>query len=451
MRDNFNKQRKELKMKAIGLTLVAVVAGIAASAEPMNYHVVDAGKEPPAVGKDASLLCGQVAPRRVVVMVQNHADPGTDIPMMALSDALTAHLSGRGFQIVNPYNSVGTNQNRTVFGEKTPDVSTMELARKLDAEGVVTASVLEFLDSTLGTPAHTHRYSIRVACNLADADTGAAICGDVVAMESPKYTNAQVAANRRKYLGDLLYAVAGECAARLESKAAGKPWGTAAGDGKKKFVLQEEFNSVVAGIKAELFTLRGAVGRNADIDGLKSEIGKMREELARHIAEAQARKAKKGFFSMSDLDEAINGLVAQMKADANFRQNYDIALKKANRIPLVVLGNIADETGGEDGVQGLTNLLAAARVTARVALFKSSIFDVKVDEEAVDIGARIVASGNSAFEDEELMTTFKKHSSPDFYLVGDLRFFKNENMHRLRLAIHSLLDGKVVWEGTIDK
>ena len=70
-------------------------------------------------------------PRRVVLVVQNHAAPGASIPMMALTDAITAKLAGRGFHVVNPYNSVGVNQNRDVRGEKTPDVSAMELARKL--------------------------------------------------------------------------------------------------------------------------------------------------------------------------------------------------------------------------------------------------------------------------------------------------------------------------------
>ncbi|MBP5284556.1 MAG: hypothetical protein ILO34_00415, partial [Kiritimatiellae bacterium] len=85
----------------------------------------------------------------VALVVQNHTAAGAKIPMMALTDALTAKLSGSGFMVINPYNSVGVNQNRSAAGEKTPDVSAMDLARELGADGAITASVIEFLETTL--------------------------------------------------------------------------------------------------------------------------------------------------------------------------------------------------------------------------------------------------------------------------------------------------------------
>ena len=53
--------------------------------------------------------------RKVALVVQNHAAPGANIPFMALTDALTAKLSGCGLQVINPYNAVGVNQNRTAL------------------------------------------------------------------------------------------------------------------------------------------------------------------------------------------------------------------------------------------------------------------------------------------------------------------------------------------------
>ena len=38
-------------------------------------------------------------PRKVALVVQNHAALGANIPIIALSDALTAKLSGRGLQV----------------------------------------------------------------------------------------------------------------------------------------------------------------------------------------------------------------------------------------------------------------------------------------------------------------------------------------------------------------
>ena len=90
----------------------------------------------------------RVQPHKVALIVQNHAAPGARIPMAALTDALTAKLSGKGFQVINPYNAVGENENRTVVGEALPKVTAIELAQGLGADGAVTASVIEFLDTT---------------------------------------------------------------------------------------------------------------------------------------------------------------------------------------------------------------------------------------------------------------------------------------------------------------
>ena len=171
-------------------------------------------------GQKASAI---VVPRKVVLVVQNHAG-GAEIPMMALTDALTAKLSGRGFQVINPYNVLGVNQNRSVIGETIPASSALELARGCRADGLVTASVLDFLDSPIGTPPVLHQFSVRISISLADAGSGAVVCGETVKMKSQKYTNNQVAQNRLEYLGDLLHAAAEECATKLEANQAVRAW-----------------------------------------------------------------------------------------------------------------------------------------------------------------------------------------------------------------------------------
>jgi len=333
-------------------------------------------------------------PRRVALVVQNHAAPGVSIPMMALTDAITAKLAGRGFHVVNPYNSVGVNQNRDVRGEKTPEVSAMELARKLGAQGAVTASVIEVLDSTFGTPPTMHQYSLRMSLSLADARSGAAVCGETVYAESPKYTNNQVAQNKSKYLGSLMYAVAEECASRLEKKADGIDW---------------EIPEVVES-KEDPFVKRKYF--DSTIRGMADEIKSLRREVS-----------------------ALHGLVEKIL-------ERDEAKKKGS-------GELS-LTEGSSGHPELGNLLASARVDIRVMLFKSALFDVKEDEERVALAKRIIDSGNSPLEDKELMAALKRHGSPDFYCVGDLRYFKGSKVYRLRIAMHSLWTGKIVWEDTVD-
>ena len=109
--------------------------------------VVDKTPKRRAKARDEKHPLPPTAVRKVALVVQNHAAPGVEIPFMALTDALTAKLSGCGLQVINPYNTIGVNLNRTAAGEKMPEVSAMEIARKLKADGAITASVLEFFDS----------------------------------------------------------------------------------------------------------------------------------------------------------------------------------------------------------------------------------------------------------------------------------------------------------------
>ena len=334
-----------------------------------------------------------VVPRKVALIVQNHAG-GAEIPMMALTDALTAKLSGHGFQVINPYNVVGVNQNRSVVGEKTPDVSALELARGCRADGLVTASVLDFLDSTLGTPPVLHQFSVRISISLADAVTGAVVCGETVKMKSPKYTNNQVVQNRLEYLGDLLHAAAEECAAKLEANQAVRAW--------RPTPLPPPPPPPQTVVPAPPAT---------------------------------------------SLDRKVDSLVGEMLLNPQFVKNYgESKARQDERLPIVVLGGIENKSGNAE----LKDLIESAGERFRVKLFNSKLFEVKDDGVLVTLAKRIVTSGNSPLEDGELMSALKQHGSPDFFVTGDLKRLTDLDgvgYYKLRLAIHSLTTGKIVWEG----
>ena len=346
-------------------------------------------------------------PRRVALVVQNHAARGAEIPFMALTEALAAKLSGREFQVINPYNSYGENLNRTSQGEALPETSAMAVARQLGADGAVTASVLEFLDSTIGTPPKVHQFSIRISLNLADAQTGAVICGETIKQKSPKYTNNQVAQNKPEYLGDLMYAAAEECAQRLEAKALAVNW------------------------RPSLPPTRGNIGvldrrglvRGAGVEG-------------------------KYVLTPSDLEEAVKVLLSAMCKDVIFIDAHNAAKASSGKTTIAVNGGIVNMTGDS----GYDGLVGAADATLRVLMRDTSLFDVKDDAVAAAMAKRIITSGNSPLENGEPMAWLKQHGSPDFYVVGDLRKFvdfEKRTTYRVHLAIHSLANGKVAWEGLL--
>lgn len=341
----------------------------------------------PAVAAMTAFVAVAQEPRKVALVVQNHA-PGAGIPFMALTDALTAKLSGRGFQVINPYNSVGVNQNRSVIGEKTPEVSAMELARSLRADGAITASIMEFLDTTIGTPPLLHQFSMRISLNLADAQTGAAVCGETIKLKSPKYTNNQVAQNKPEYLGDLMQAAAEECAERLEKNSAAKSWNPTP----------------------------------PPPPPAKPALG-------------------------TSLDHKVDALVKEMLLNPQFVKNYEESKAKLDGcLPIAVIGGIDNRSGNTNQ----NDLVEAAGERFRVRLFNSKLFEVKDDGVLVSLAKRIVASGNSPLEDGEIMGALKQHGSPNFFVAGDLKRLTDLDgigYYKLRLAIHNLSTGKIVWEG----
>ena len=372
-------------MKRLIVPMCALATALAVAAQTQKVTVT---LESPSAQTDAQKCVHPATPMKVALIVQNHIPAKVGIPMMALTDALTAKLSGRGFQVINPYNAVGKNQNRNALGEKTPDLSAIKLARQLRADGAITASVIEFLDSTIGTPPILHQYSIRISLNLADAQTGAAICGETIKLKSPKYTNNQVKTNRQEYLSDLMYAAAEECAAKLEANPAVKNW--------------------------------------------------MPEPPPDRPAPPPPG---------TSLDHKVDSLVQEMLINPQFVKNYEESkAKQGDRLPIAVIGGVENKSGNAD----LNDLIEAAGERFRVKLFNSKLFEVKDDGVLVALAKRIVASGNSPLEDGEIMGALKQHGSPDFFVAGDLKRLTDLDgigYYKLRLALHSLSTGKIVWEG----
>lgn len=373
---------------------VFVIAGIFA------LQTVYAGKD----NESVSVESVDKPPCKVALIVQNHAAPSAQIPMVALTDALTAKLSGRGFRVINPYNAYGKNLNRTVVGEKLPETAAIEIAKKLKADGAIMASVLELLDSTSGTPVFLHQYSVRVTLSLVDTQSGAAVCGETIKVKSPKYTNNQVKQNKLEYLGDLMYAAAEECANKLEQNPAVKGWKPSS------------------------------------------------PPLPRPAPQSPPPA---GSLTLADIDSAVQKLIAKMRMNSVFRTNYDKAQSAIGRLPLAIVAGIIDMTKGRSASGNLSDLLAAGSQGVRMTFVNSGLFEAKDDTLVTTISDRIIKSGNSPLEDGELMSALKQHGSPDFYIVGDMMYFSEGKLdkYRLRLALHNLHTGKIVFEDvlTIEK
>ena len=200
-------------MKTKLMALLATSA-FAAAAQSQKITVTVENETPPPPAQT----------RRVALVVQNHCSSNVRLPLSALADTLVARLAGNGFAVVNPANSIGVNQNRSAHGETMPDASATELARMLNAEGVVTAALQEFTSETIGNPARAYRLRARVTASLYDGAMGAAVCGVTVTARSPQYTVAKVKADNAALYEEMLHAAAKSCADQLKQKVAATNW-----------------------------------------------------------------------------------------------------------------------------------------------------------------------------------------------------------------------------------
>lgn len=150
--------------------------------------------------------------------------------------------------------------------------------------------------------------------------------------------------------------------------------------------------------------------------------------------------------TMYDLESSAQMLIQKMLAHPQFAVNYNAAkVFKGGKSPVAVVGNIANKTA--ERIQGR---LDAVGETVRSALYNSSLFEVKDDEANGAILSRITGGSDGGLEDGALVQAMGTQESPDFIVLGDFRHFADVggyHTYRLRLAIHNLRTGKVVWEG----
>ena len=156
--------------------------------------------------------------RRVVLVVQNHTSDVQSLPMAAVADSFAANLSAGNLRVINPHNVIGVNQNRTAQGEAMPEASALGLAHMLGADGVITASILEFTGEDIGVPAIAHTLKVRLAVNLADAATGETVCGVQDVAVSRNVTVEKLKADTATEYERLLHEAVAKCSSELLSK-----------------------------------------------------------------------------------------------------------------------------------------------------------------------------------------------------------------------------------------
>lgn len=189
----------------------------------------------------------------------------------------------------------------------------------------------------------------------------------------------------------------------------------------------------------------GAVMALGILCGCSTKVIPPQETGTRYVSEHETIVGKASAPTMYDLESSVQTLMSKMRASQRFAENYNTVKAAKGAIPVVVIGKIKNLTS-----ERLQSRLDAIGESVRTSLFDSGLFDVKDDSASEAIAARLIRSADEGLEDGSLADEFGTHDSPDFIVFGDLRHFEDVggyHTYRLRLSIHNLRTGKIVWEG----
>ena len=172
-------------------------------------------------------LFAQTAPAEPVdalMIVQNHASDEFQKPLGNLGDRLAAALSGDQFNLIDPNDAIGDDQNRGPWGENMPVSSATRLAESLDAQALVTAAVGEASVVGYGAPARVQAARMTLTLSAKRLPKGANVAAVTVTETSRKMTPEMLAQNADGVYAELVGRLVEKAAAEFLAKCGQVAW-----------------------------------------------------------------------------------------------------------------------------------------------------------------------------------------------------------------------------------
>lgn len=149
-------------------------------------------------------VCVIAEPIDAVLIVQNHASDEYQKPLSNLGDAISAELSQELFNIIDPNDVIGEQQNRGPWGENMPLSSATRLAENLEAQVLITAAVGETSIISYGSPAKVNAVKMRLTLSAKRIPKGANVASVTVTEVSRQYTPSMLSQNADSIYYDLV-------------------------------------------------------------------------------------------------------------------------------------------------------------------------------------------------------------------------------------------------------
>lgn len=170
----------------------------------------------------AGALHGDVV--KAMLVVQNHASEDFRKPLSNIGTRLSTALSGDGvFEIIDPNDAVGENQNRGVWGEKMPLSAATRLAEHLGAQALIVASVDDV--SEVATAGVVKQLSLTMTLQAKRIPSGASVGGEEITVLSRKYTMNEYRTNIRPIYSQMMSELCKRISVLFLPKMAKVKWG----------------------------------------------------------------------------------------------------------------------------------------------------------------------------------------------------------------------------------
>ena len=319
--------------------------------------------------------------RTASLVVTNCCESKVDALLLPkLTAVLTTKLSKIGLRAVDPY----------FFRDKADK-----------AHGKVTVSVWQLQDSkvNVGLSDRNHRYFIRLAINLVNAQTGASVCGGVeVNTNSQSYTATQIANHGTKYIDELIDAASAECARQWKD--------------------DREFRRWI------------------------NEAPRQDPHTPRYPHEPLV---------LGDMEGAIDVLRGKMLEDGKFNDRYNELFAQRSGSPVLTVGGINDLTKGRTPCTKLGEYIDLAKGRLQTTLGKTHRFAVKDFAAVEGLRPYIKNTDKDPLSDQSLLEALQRHLQPDLFVAGHIKYISESGLgtYYIHLGAYDFLKGVVIWEDDV--
>lgn len=163
-------------------------------------------------------------PIDAVLIVQNHASDDFQKPLSNLGDQLSQALSGDLFNVIDPNDAIGDEQNRGPWGENMPVSAATRLAENLEAQALLTAAVGETSVIGYGAPAKVQAVRMSLTLSAKRLPKGANVAAVTVTETSRKVTPDTLSQNAEAIYSELVRSLVAKASSQFLAKCEGVKW-----------------------------------------------------------------------------------------------------------------------------------------------------------------------------------------------------------------------------------